>query len=186
MVLSRNILAGGFDPTTGCSTPFGISGSFTFLLTFVPAGKADAFDTARESSTFRTIASLNALRGKLPALVHGEINSIWCDSQGDSADDGVFAFARYVPGAGEEPPREAVIVVINASTQTRRTRAKEHRMKLVSSSGQPLFREGDLLEAVPIAGFTTPEIPAACAWRNGIPEIELTIPPETIAIFRVK
>ena len=122
----------------------------------------------------------------MPSLVHGEVSSIWSDSQGDSADDGIFAFARYVLVGGNETPSEAVVVVINASTQTRCTRAKEHRMKLVSSSGQALLREGEILEAMPIYGFTTPENPAACEWRNGIPEIELTIPPETIAIFRAK
>ena len=160
--------------------------SETGRLTFIPAGKAEALDTARASDSFRIIAALNALRRKFPSLVHGEVSPIWCDSQGDSADDGVFAFARHVLVAGEGSPREAVIVVINASTQTRRTRANEHRMKLVSSSGQPLLQDGENLEAIPIAGFTTPEKPGACEWRNGIPEIELIIPPETIAIFRAE
>ena len=59
-------------------------------------------------------------------------------------------------------------------------------MKIVSASGQSLLQEGEILEAVPIAGFTPPENPAACEWRDGIPEVELTIPPETIAIFRVR
>lgn len=59
-------------------------------------------------------------------------------------------------------------------------------MKIVSSSGQALLREGDRLEAIPIAGFEVPESPGKIEWRNGLPEVELVIPPHTLAIFRVR
>ena len=77
------------------------------------------------------------------------------------------------------------MVVINASDHPSATRANAHRMRLVSESGQPLLREGDRLEVVVIAGFATPE-PARIEWRDGFPEAEVAIPPQTLAIFRVR
>ena len=153
--------------------------SETGRLTLIPAGKSDAFQRIRESSTFRTIAALNKLRRELPALTDGEMSPIWTDSQSDSTDDGIFAFARHTAS-------EAAVIVINASDHPSVTRAKEHRMKIVSPSGQPLLREGERLEPVPIAGFDTPEPPAKIEWSHGLPEVELLIPPQTIAIFRVR
>ncbi|MEO7319228.1 MAG: alpha-amylase family glycosyl hydrolase [Chthoniobacteraceae bacterium] len=156
--------------------------SETGRLTLIPAGKAEAFERIRESSTFRTIAALNKLRRQLPALTDGEMSPIWTDSQSDSTDDGIFAFARYVPDSANE----VAVIVINASARPSMTRAKEHRMKIVSQSGKPLLRKGDQLEVVPIAGFDPPEQSAKIEWRNGLPEVELLIPPLTIAIFRVR
>ena len=156
--------------------------SETGRLTLIPPGTPNPFERLRTSSTFRTIAALNTLRRQLPALTEGEISPIWTDSQSDTSDDGLFAFARYV----RDSTSETVIVVINASTHPSTTRAKEQRMKIVSPSGKPLLREGDRLEPMPIEGFDTPKPPTKIEWPNGLPEVELVIPPQTIAIFRVR
>ena len=58
-------------------------------------------------------------------------------------------------------------------------------MKIVSQSGQPLLRESDRLEAVPITGFELLKRPVVIEWRSGLPEVEIEIPPESIAIYRV-
>ena len=160
--------------------------SETGRLTFVPAGRPESFDAIRKTANFRSIAALTALRRELPALHDGAFSPLWCDSQDDASDDGIFAFARYVPAADDGVPREVAIVVINASDHPSATRAKEHRMRLAGQNGKPLLRESDRLEAIPIAGFATPEQPSGIQWRNGFPESELLVPPQTLAIFRVR
>lgn len=151
--------------------------SETGRLTLVHAGQPETFDTIRKSPGFQTIAALTALRRESPALTDGAFAPLWCDSQGASDDDGIFAFARHTAD-------DCAVVVINASDHPSATRANAHRMPLVSQSGQPLLREGDRLEAMPLAGFPTPEPPARIEWRDGFPEAELVIPPQTLAIFR--
>ena len=153
--------------------------SETGRLTFVPAGRAEDFDAIRKTTNFQTIAALTALRRELPALTEGAFAPLWCDSQGAASDDGIFAFARHTRD-------DAVIVVLNVGERPAATRANEHRMRLVSASGQPLLRAGDRLEAIAIAGFATPEPPARLEWRGGLPEASLVIPPQTLAIFRAR
>ena len=153
--------------------------SETGRLTFVRAGKSEAFAAMEKSPTFRSIAALTKLRTELPALTDGAFAPLWCDSQGAATDDGIFAFARHTR-------EDTVIVVINASDHASATRADEHRMKLIAASGQPLLREGDRLEALAIAGLPTPEPPSRIEWRDRIPEADLRIPAQTLAIFRVR
>ena len=153
--------------------------SETGRLTFVPEGSPEHFDATRKTPAFQTIAALTALRRELPALHDGALSPLWCDSRDAAADDGIFAFARHTRD-------DAVIVVINASDHPSATRANEHRMKLLSESGKPLLREGDRLEALSIAGLDTPAPPARIEWRDGFPEAELVIPPQTLAIFHVR
>ena len=155
--------------------------SETGRLTLVPAGKPDDFDAIRKTASFQTIAALNTLRRTLPALADGAFSPLWCDSPEAASDDGVFAFARSVSATGE-----VAIVVINAREAMHTTSAGANRMKLISQSGKPLMREGDRLEAVPISGLEVPTQPDAVEWRNGLPEIALAIPPQTLAIFRVR
>ena len=155
--------------------------SETGRLTLVPAGQPETFDTIRKTTSFQTIAALTALRRTLPVLTDGAFTPLWIDSPEAASDDGIFAFARNVSATGE-----VAIVVINARETMHTTSAGVNRMKLVSQSGKPLLREGDRLEPVPIAGLAVPEQPGAIEWRDGLPEIELAIPPETIAIFRVR
>jgi hypothetical protein len=159
--------------------------SETGRLTFVPEGRPENFNAIRKGGSFLTISAIAALRGKLPALTDGAFAPLWCDSQGAASDDGIFAFARYIP-AVDGAPGEGIVVVVNAGDRASVTRANEHRMKLIADSGKPLIREGETLEALPIPGFTTPAQPGRIEWRDGIPEAGLLIPPQTLAIFRVR
>ncbi len=159
--------------------------SETGRLTLFSAAKNDGFDTARSTPGFKTIAALNTLRREMPALTDGEISPIWTDSQSDAVDDGIFAFARYVQTGENSAPHEVAVIIVNANTRPSLTRAKEHRMKIVSKTGKPLLREGDRLEGVPIAGFDPPSRPADIVWRNGRAEVEIEVPAQTIAIYRI-
>ncbi len=150
----------------------------TGRVTFAPAGKPEHFEAARKTPSFQTIAALTALRRELPALTDGAFAPLWCDSQSAATDDGIFAFARHTRD-------DAVIVVINPSDHPSSTRANEHRMKLVAESLKPLLHEGGRLEVVPVAGFAVPEQPTRIAWRDGVPEADLLIPAQTLAIYRV-
>jgi glycosidase len=68
----------------------------------------------RESSSFRTIAKLAALRKELPALRDGGFAPLWVDSAVHNDDDGVFAFVR--PGRSAT---DTVVLVFNAADDPR-------------------------------------------------------------------
>ena len=84
-------------------------------------------------------------------------------------------------------PIDPVIVVINASNQERVTGAAGNAMKLVSVAGKPLVTQSDKLERMPVAGLdaagTSGTIPDV-QWRNGVPQIELRVGPESVNIYR--
>lgn len=79
----------------------------------------------RNSTPFREISKLAALRARLPVLQTGRFIPLWVDSAESSEDDGVFAFGR-----ASEDNRNFVVVVINASDEPRWTSAGMHVLKL--------------------------------------------------------
>ena len=161
----------------------------TGRLTLVPAGNPRTLDAIRKTGSFQAVAALAALRHQLPALNDGSLNPLWTDSLDSDADDGVFAFARYIGGSDDEVPAEVAIVVVNASERPRSTSARQNRMKIVRRSGKPLLREGDRLVRMPIAGLDaagTREQTVEVPWKNGTPEVELVLAPQTVNIYRVQ
>lgn len=158
-------------------------------LTFAPQGKAETFDAARKTASFRAIAVLTRMRRVLPALNDGILSPLWSDSPGSDTDDGVFAFARYIRMPDDSTPLEVAIVVINASERPRATSAKDKRMKLVTRNGKPLLKEGENLLRLPVAGLDAPgtrEQGVEVAWNNGTPEVELVLTPQTANIYRIQ
>lgn len=77
-------------------------------------GSAPALAKLREDPSFSTIRRLADARRDHPALRDGSFRPLWCDG-GESWDDGIFAFARVLPGGG------SVIIAMNASSQAART-----------------------------------------------------------------
>ena len=155
----------------------------TGRLTFVHAGDGKSFEAMEKQGSFQGVASLCALRRKLPALSAGNASPLWVDSDAVNTDDGVFAFARGGDGDGTDP----VIVVINASDQDRVTGTPSNVMKLVSVEGKPLLTPGDKLERVPVAGLDTgnnsgtiPDI----HWQDGEPQVDLHVGPESVNVYR--
>ncbi len=155
----------------------------TGRLTFVHAGDGKSLEAVKKQDSFQGVASLCALRRSLPALAAGDASPLWTGSEAAGVADGVFAFARGGEGNGTEP----VIVVINASEQERVTGTAGNAMKLVSVEGKPLVGQGDKLERVPVAALdvagtlgTVPEV----QWRDGVPQIELRVRPESVNIYR--
>ncbi|MGI8430784.1 MAG: alpha-amylase family glycosyl hydrolase [Chthoniobacterales bacterium] len=156
--------------------------SETGRLTFVGKDNPATLSAARKNPAFIGIATLAAVRKRLPALTAGKGNPLWTDSSESELDDGIFAFARY--GAGLDP----VIVVINASEKDRSTGTLGHPMSLVTAEGESLLTPGDRLERVPLPGFDTPNDSAEAVeigWKDDkIPQVLLHIPPESVRIYR--
>ena len=154
----------------------------TGRLTFVLAGRGTKFGEVRQSASFQSIAAINDLRRKLPALISGAVSPLWTDSDSADADDGVFAFAR---GEGSD----GVIVVCNASDRERVTGVPGSAMKLVSRTGQPLLRRGEKLARIFIAGLDVAPVaaplPIEVAWRDDLPQAELRIAPESLHLYRI-
>lgn len=163
--------------------------SKTGRLTFVRAGRFEEFAAAKTSRAFRAIAALTRLRRELPALATGVFSPLWTDSDADTADDGVFAYARYFrDGSGGFDPSATVVVAFNASDRERVTRASGAAMRLVSRSGKPIVAEGAKLQRVRIDGLDGPETPQPAvevAWRDGFPHAALQLPPQSVNIYRV-
>ena len=156
--------------------------SETGRLTLVRAGDRQRLDTLRNGVSFKAIAAICALRRQFPALVSGETNSLWVDSDASESDDGVFAFARS--GEGLEP----IVVVINASDKPRLTGGDGQCMKLVSTDGKPLLLPGDKLQRIPVEGLDTAnhgsnEVPGI-HWVGQVPEVQIHVLPESISLFR--
>ena len=156
--------------------------SETGRLTFIAAGQGAKFGEVQQSASFQSIAAINGLRRKLPALLSGAVSPLWADSGSADADDGVFAFAR---GEGSE----ALIVVGNASDRERVTGVPGGAMKLVSRTGQPLLHRGEKLARIFIAGLdpapAAAPLPIEVAWENDLPQAELRIAPESIQLYRI-
>jgi glycosidase len=155
----------------------------TGRITFVPAGKLDQLDAARNAATFRAIAGLCEARRALPALMHGSTSPLWVDSDSSDSDDGILAFARG-GGAGEP----FALVVINASEKPRVTAIPGIAMRLISRDGKPLLAPGENLTRVLIRGLDPDSgalaEPIEVRWKNDIPTAALRVAPESVNIFR--
>jgi glycosidase len=124
----------------------------------------------RQSTPFREISQLAALRGRLACLRTGAFVPLWVDSGDSSDDDGVFAYGRVNDGGGE-----FVVVVINASGQARVTAAGEHALRLPESFAS----SGRVLRPVLTIGAgenpETPGFEASGALRLPVPASSMVI-----------
>lgn len=162
--------------------------SETGRITLVPAGHPEKLDAIRKSPTFTALAAIEALRRTLPALTSGKINPLWSDNGGETSDDGVFAYGRYIEEGGAIDTAQSVIVVLSPSEKSRSTSVPGHLMRLVSKSGKPLLNEGQRLQRLPISGIDAPGTQPQTfdvAWDQGAPQIELILAPLSVNIYRV-
>jgi len=159
----------------------------TGRLTLVPAGLLENFAYIRKKPTFQAIAALNALRKKLAPLQDGAFSPLWSDSPSSDTDDGVFGFVRYIRGDEGDLASDFTIVVINASERPRATSAGAERLKLITSGGKPLIKEGQKLVRLGVAGLDanvreqTIDVP----WHDGKPQVELLLAPQSVNIYQV-
>mgnify|MGYP005846204211 CR=1 FL=1 len=154
----------------------------TGRMTFLRAQDAEPFQVLLQSDSFRDLSRLIELRKTLPALASPQTDILWMDSPDHADDDGLFAFAR---GADTGEP---VVVIVNASTKTVTTRTPEAVMELTDHAGAPLFRSGRKLEPIRWQSGRAGSVdPTAIApiWRDGIPCAAITVPPESVRLFRV-
>ena len=145
-------------------------------MTFLRSDEPERMQTARESATFSAIGLFTKLRRELPALTRGATIPLWVDSGDTPKDDGIFAFARYTP-------TDAVLVVFNASRASSITALPGAPMQLVAPKRPLLTKSGGLkLEAVyPAGGAVIPEV----KWSGRTPNVEITMPPRSVAVFSV-
>ncbi|MCU0747941.1 MAG: alpha-amylase family glycosyl hydrolase [Akkermansiaceae bacterium] len=85
-------------------------------------------DEVKKSASFQEIGALAALREKFPVLRSGDVVPLWVDSGAGPQDDGVFVFGR-ASGDGSS----FVVVVVNASDESRTTGVEGQPMRLPSS-----------------------------------------------------
>jgi alpha-amylase len=160
----------------------------TGRLTLVPAGLHENLDLIRKTSSFQSLAALNAIRNKFSPLQDGVCAQLWSDSSSSDTDDGVFGFVRYIRPSEEDARPDFVIVVINASERPRATSAGAERMKLVLRSGKPLLNEGQKLVRLPVAGLDGTNVREQTInvfWYNGKPQVELLLAPQTVNIYQL-
>ena len=160
----------------------------TGRLTFIPRGHEERLAAARESATFKELAAIAKVRRDTPALLRGSMAPLWVDSGDATTDDGLIAFARYLEGAdGKVDPAQTVIVVFNASRQKSTTGVPKFPMSLVNKAGQPLVAEGAELEVLATIPADPEGTPKAEMGKNaGLPTAQLTVPPQSAALFRVR
>ena len=79
-------------------------------------------------------------------------------------------------------PRETVIVVCNASaSQESRAGTAQQAMPLLVG-GRPLIGEGQTLQ---LANPPTVTAPIAPVWKDGRPEVVITVPRQSCQIYKV-
>ncbi|HEY2341542.1 MAG TPA: alpha-amylase family glycosyl hydrolase [Chthoniobacteraceae bacterium] len=163
--------------------------SETGRTTFIPAGHPERFDAAREGVDFKAIAGLASLRQQLPALNSGAEKTLWVDSPSSDADDGIYAFVRYLQTADQKADTaQTILVVLNASDKSRTTGIPGHTMRIVGQSGHSLMQQGDKLQRVAIPGLDKPnaEQPTAgVQWNGDVPEAQLLVEPQSVNLYRV-
>ena len=89
----------------------------------------------KNTTSFRTIARMAALRRAHPALRHGSFAPLWVDAPDSAEDDGIFAFTR------ETTSGQRLVLVFNA--------AAAPRSPTLPAAG---FPPGTRLAALPVCG----------------------------------
>ncbi|MEP2776302.1 MAG: alpha-amylase family glycosyl hydrolase [Luteolibacter sp.] len=100
----------------------------TGRMMFFPRRNGLTMAEVKNSPSFSEIKALSGLRDKLPVLRTGNLIPLWGDSGSGSEDDGVFAFARAT-----DDGETFVVVVINASDESRITGVLDQSMRLPPS-----------------------------------------------------
>lgn len=160
--------------------------SETGRMTFCVGGNADTLQSARATDAFSIIKSLSDLRQELPALHSGRMNTLWVDAEESDADDGIFAFARYIETDTGIQTSETVIVVVNANPRSSATTTNnDSAMRLFSHRDQPLVQAGQRLREIDLASGGVAE-PIAIEWIDDQPHVRLTVPAQSVRLYRVE
>lgn len=129
---------------------------------------------ALDSSAFREIAKLTALRSELPVLRTGRFIPLWVDSPGGPEDDGILAFAR-----ASDDNREGVVVVFNASDRAAVTGAGGLALQLPSG----LAADGARLLPRLVVG---PELVSGLPTVEAGGRLRLEVPAQSAVIYQIK
>ncbi len=148
----------------------GETGRFTYL----PRVGSVPIDEVKQSASFKEISALISLREKLPMLRNGSFIPLWTDSDADSSDDGVFAYARSC-NAGES----FAVVVINPSSEARVTGTANQSMSL------PLTLKTHGKQLRPVLTIGGESAPDAEVFDAAGP-LRLTVPAESLVVYRAE
>ena len=148
----------------------GETGRFTYL----PRVGSVPIDEVKQSASFKEISALISLREKLPVLRNGSFIPLWTDSDADSSDDGVFAYARSC-SAGES----FAVVVINPSSEARVTGTANQSMSL------PLTLKTHGKQLRPVLTIGGESAPDAEAFDAAGP-LRLTVPAESLVVYQAE
>ncbi|NNM30245.1 MAG: hypothetical protein HKO57_12050 [Akkermansiaceae bacterium] len=157
--------------------------SETGRLTFVERGAEGRFAKIRKSGSFAALSGLIAARKGSRALREGRTGPLWVDSGASQSDDGVFVFARYL-----EDRSEVVVVAFNLSGRERTAGLPENAMAVVGLQNEALVKPGQELKRVPLedvnegARAETAEL----QWDGAVPRVVLTLPAESVTLWRVE
>jgi glycosidase len=143
----------------------------TGRMMFYPRRDGPNTAEVKSSTPFTEIKALAVLRESLPVLRKGSMIPLWVDSESGNGDDGVFAFARASDDGGT-----FVVVVMNASDETRVTGTESHSMQLPDS----LKTEGKLLKPVLTIGIG--ELPKDASFQAAGP-LRLPVPPSSLVVY---
>ena len=143
-------------------------------MTLIKRGDTTAVKEIRRTASFKGLKKLIELRKQLPALRKGLTSPLWVDSRQEPDDDGLYIFARYLPGE----PEKTVIVSFNLSGKRRSL-----EIDLIGKNQEKIIPKGRNLKRFPLLGIRgkTNEIKWA---ENARARIDL--PLESVGIWVVE
>ncbi|MGJ8698225.1 MAG: alpha-amylase family glycosyl hydrolase [Verrucomicrobiaceae bacterium] len=146
----------------------------TGRMTFIRRGDGSRVKRVRSTKSFQGIKSLIQARKDLPALRIGEANTLWVDQRQEPADDGLFIFARYIPGQ----PEKTVIVGFNLGDKP-----NHFDIDIIGRNQEDILPQDAQLTSRPILGIEKKTAPVN--WGE-TPRASLDFPKESMVIWTVE
>jgi len=145
----------------------------TGRMTFFAKTGGPSATEVRNSTPFREISQLAALRARMPALRTGRFVPLWVDDEEFSEDDGVFAFGRATDDGSS-----IAIVAINASGEDRITGGESRALTLPARMNA---RSRAIRPVLIVGAGEMPKIPPL----DSAGPLRLPVPASSLVVFEL-
>lgn len=146
----------------------------TGRMTLIKRGDSAAVKEIRRTLSFKGLKKLIDIRKSLPALRKGITSSLWVDAREEPADDGIYIFARYIPGE----PEKTVLVSFNLSGKRR-----SFEIDVIGKNQEEILPDGRNLRRLPLLGIR--EKVNEVKWGENA-RVRIDLPLESIGIWVVE